>query len=202
MYAALETFPKLSYTCGKKLLSVDGELDICDQEGNYWGTFHIRILLSYAYPYCVPLLYEKSKVIPRNIDFHIDINGLCCVDIDHKLLVRSKHGLTIRDYLIEWVYPFLANQLYRMKEARYVGEEYAHHFEGVRQFYSEDLRLNDEAAMKMLEAILSKVNDGRNDLCPCGSGIKLKRCHWNAYIFLKSVGLAVLKSDLRKFQKS
>jgi hypothetical protein len=199
--ATLGTFPKLCYTCGKKLLFVDGELDICDQQGTYWGTFQIRILLSHAYPYCVPLLYEKSKIIPRNIDYHIDENGLCCVDIDHKLLVRSKHGLTIQTYLVEWVYPYLANQLHRIKETKYAGGEYAHYFAGVRQFYSEDLRLNDEAAIKMLEAILSKVNDGRNNLCPCGSGIKLKRCHWNAYTFLKSLDMTVLKSDLRSFQK-
>lgn len=201
MRTAQELFPKLTYGFGKKFLCVNGELDISDKDGNYWGTFQIKILLHYSYPYCVPSLYEVSTIIPRDDDNHIDKKGLCCVDIDHKLLVRSKHSLTIQAFLVEWAYPYFANQLYKLKENKYAGGEYAHRFAGVRQFYYEELKLDETGAINMINVILTKTNDGRNDPCPCGSGTKLKKCHWDAFDFLKSVDKRVLVSDLLRFEK-
>ncbi len=201
MQAAQEFFPKLTYRCGKKLLCVSGELDISDKDGNYWGTFKIKIRLPHFYPYCVPSLYEVSTIIPRDDDYHIDKNGLCCVDIDHKLLAHSKRGLNIQTFLIKWAYPYFANQLYKLKENKYAGREYEHRFAGIRQFYSEDLKLTETGAVKIIKTILSKMNDGRNDLCPCGSGTKFKKCHWHAFEFLKSIDKSVLVSDLLQFEK-
>lgn len=195
-----ETFPKLHYTKAERYWRIEGELDICDFMDNYWGTFEIITLVPHGYPYCVPLLYEKSKIIPRNIDHHINEDGFCCVDITHKLLFRSKRGITLFTFFTEWVYPYFANQLFHNIEKKYAGEEYAHHFGGVEQFYQEDMLLNREMAKKMLQAIIEKKGTSRNNPCPCGSGKKLKRCHLQTHDFLKSLGPVLLRADLQNFQ--
>ena len=196
-------FPKLSYTPVRKNgWSISGDLDICDRSGMYWGTFQIEIRVPASYPYCVPDLYEKSKIIPWDIDFHINEQGWCCVDIGHRLLYRAKSGISILTFLTEWVYPFFANYLYRVLENKYANGEYAHSFEGVKQFYQEDLKLSADEAVNLLSQLVSKSSVGRNDDCPCGSGKKLKRCHLYAYELLKALGYARIQLDYDGFMKS
>jgi len=66
-------FPKLTYGWVQtaKMWMITGELDICDTEGVYWDTFMIVIFIPRAYPYCVPIVMEKSNLIPRDIAWHI-----------------------------------------------------------------------------------------------------------------------------------
>lgn len=197
---AQEVFPKLSIkSSSPEGWKIGGEIDVCDADGNYWDTFLIEVLFTKMYPHCVPLLFETGGKIQRHIDYHIDGDGLCCVDITHKLLYRSKRGLSVMNYLREWVYPYLANQVYRGTGSTYAGGEYGHHFAGVRQFYTEDLKLSVEKAEEVLRAIVQKRDVGRNAKCPCGSGEKVKRCHEESILFLKTLDRKLLESDLEKF---
>jgi len=198
--AVADTFPKLRSEKSSKGWRVTGSLDICDIDGNYWGTFDLLIRVPLSYPYGVPLLYETSTVIDRNIDHHISEQGLCCVDITHQLMYRARFGISIGYYLREWVYPFFSNQLYRLKEGRYAGGEYAHHFDGVVQFYKDNLRLEPEAAVRILEKLLTKQPVGRNEPCPCGSAKKTKACHQPAIDFMKTVGADTISKDLDQFK--
>ena len=198
----VKVFPKLRFFKAEKCWRIDGELDICDLNGCYWGTFKITLKVSLSYPYCVPVLYETSHLIPRMLDNHIDESGMCCVDIPHKLIFQSKRGISLLSFFTKWVYPYFANQLYRQHENKYAGQEYAHRFEGVKQFYQEDLYLNREGAFNMLQAILASRSIGRNAACPCCSGKKLKRCHQQSYDLLKSVGKEILSSDLQGFKNA
>lgn len=197
-----EVFPKLRFSKAIKCWRIDGELDICDLNGSYWGTFKITLKVSLGYPYCVPDLYETSNLIPRVLGNHINEIGKCCVDIPHNLIYHSRMGISLLSFFTKWVYPYFANQLYRQHECRYAGQEYAHRFDGVEQFYREDLNLDTEMACKMLKAIIVTKHIGRNDPCPCDSGKKLKQCHQQSYDLLKSLGTELLRSDLQGFKNA
>lgn len=199
---ASEIFPKLKSFCNGKLgiCFLIGELDICDNAGDYWGTYDITILISKEYPFCIPLVREDSKKIPRKVDRHISKDGDCCLDIDHSLLHISKKGISIVDFIIQKVYPYFANQLYYDKHGCYAGEEYAHHFAGVKQFYRESLKLIDNnSSISILNFILSKKKPERNIVCACGSKKKLKYCHLESVIFLYALGRERLLKDLEEF---
>jgi hypothetical protein len=200
--AVTERFPKLSFYHSKKSNAwvISGELDICDIAGVYWETFLIRVVVPVAYPYCVPVTSEVSTKIPRDIDWHMSRNGTCCVDIDHRLLSMASRGIKIVDYMSTKVYPFFANQVYRLERQVYAGDEYAHYFNGVRQFYLKDLHLNTEQAFALLGNLLSKNRAGRNDLCPCGSNRKFKHCHDEAAQLLLSIGITQLQKDYTGFK--
>lgn len=179
---------------------VSGELDICDQDGTYWDTFDIGIFIPAGYPYAVPTTMERSQLIPREIDWHISPKGVCCLDIDHNLLLAARKGLLLSDYLKNKVYPYFANQLHKRHKGTYAGEEYAHHFEGVIQFYREKLLLaSTEQALSFINLVIGHHKPGRNARCPCGSGKKLKHCHQETLDILKDIGPAALKDDLAGF---
>jgi hypothetical protein len=197
---ARSRFPKLSARWNAEMKSwiVTGELDICDTQGNYWETFNIIMIFSKSYPYCIPVVIEKSELIPREIEWHISKEGICCIDFSYSLQLQSKKGIQYSDFILNKVYSYFANQLYKMSEGKYAGEEYGHHFDGTLQFYIEELGFKDERTLvEVLKAVSSGVVFGRNDLCPCGGGKKLKHCHLISIEDLKSLGKDTVLKDLQ-----
>lgn len=195
-------FPKLKFNLlsGDKIGVLEGQLDICDTTGDYWDTFTIAILIPNSYPFCVPIVIERSSIIPRQIDRHISEEGVCCLDIEHRLLYLAKKGIRLSDFIATKVYPYLANQLYFREKGCYAGEEYAHFFEGIKQFYAEDLGLSDPInALCFLQLILTNCLPGRNEKCPCGSQTKYKNCHSSSIDLLRLVGKERLKKDVEGF---
>lgn len=199
-----ERFPKLKIVISKsgKPEKLFGELDICDTKGIYWDTFKIAILIPDKFPYAVPEVFERSHKIPREDDRHISENGLCCLDIEHELLRLARRGINLCDFIAEKVYPFFSNQLYYERKGKYANEEYPHEFGGVRYFYLKKLNLFEpKIIIRILQMILKNELPGRNDLCPCQSGRKLKSCHQSEIDFLKSVGRARLMMDFEGFMQ-
>lgn len=194
-----EFFPKLSYFWNSKLRHwiIKGDLDICDTKGDYWETFNIIIVVPQNYPNCIPVVIENSELIPRDIDWHISKGGACCIDIEHNLIAMSKRGININSFIREKIYPYFANQRYKFSKEKYAGKEYAHHLDGVIQYYIEDLYLiSPEIIIHFLERILSKNLIGRNNKCPCGSGKKIKECHLDQIDTIKSLGNKKIERDL------
>lgn len=197
-----QLFPKLNYKRNDKSKSwtIYGKLDICDNVGDYWDTFDIAIYVSDAYPYCIPLVKERSKFICREPDWHIDQDGYCCVDIEHKLLILKRKGINLAEFIKSKVYPYFANQVYKKSQNDYAAGEYGHNFDGIKQFYVEDLNIkNISLAIDILSRILNHRLPGRNDPCLCGNG-KFKKCHFHSSEFLKSIPREQLKNDLIEFK--
>ncbi len=197
-------FPKLydySINQTNNAWLISGEIDICDVEGNYWDTFKIKIQVPFSYPHCVLRVQEINEKIERVEHRHVDELGICCLDIEHKLLVMKTRGINLISFMKDKIYPFFANQLYYEKEGKFANGEFLHRFEGIRQFYFEDLKVDStKEAILLLEFILSKEKLGRNDSCFCRKG-KYKDCHLDIVEFLKSVGKNQLEIDLRLFKE-
>lgn len=201
---AKERFPKLQYRwCTKiKTWVIVGELDICDMAGSYWNTFRIAMLVPSSYPYCVPIVIERSDIVPRDIDWHISPEGECCVDAEHSLLAMSKMGINLGDFIAEKVYSYFANQVHKLESQEYAGAEYAHHTAGIIQYYIEELNIpSAEAILKTLKQIFNKQSLGRNDRCPCGSSLKLKNCHKKDIQTIKSFGKVKIQEDIKDIDK-
>jgi hypothetical protein len=201
---AKERFPKLKYGWNAKIKMwvVTGELDICDMVGVYWNTFQITMLVPRGYPYCVPIVAERSDIIPRDIDWHISPEGICCLDADNSLIAMSKAGINLGDFIAEKVYTFFANQIHKLESKKYAGAEYAHHTAGVIQYYVEELNIpSAEATLQTLKRVLYKQGLGRNNKCPCGSGLKLKNCHETGIETIKSFGPVKIEKDIENIEK-
>ncbi len=200
--AVAEFFPKLAMYSDniQKLWILKGDLDICDPEGRYWGTFNIKISIPFSYPNCVPIVREISTHIPRIADRHVNEQGICCLDVDHQLLYMAKRGINIKDFIANKVYPFFANQLYFEKMKHFANQEYAHGFDGIRQFYAESLQLSSpQLAIHVLQEVLNKKVPGRNASCICGGNNKYKACHESVVEFMLVLGKDQLLNDLNGF---
>lgn len=198
-------YPSFKYykNCNKKFCYLIGHLDVCDLNGNYYDTFKIKIYIDRdSYPYCVPIVQEITELIERIDDNHISEEGICCLDIEHILEKDSRKGINILTFYRDKIYPFFANYLFKENTGNYANGEYAHFFDGVIQYYKEELEIDDFSSItKIIYAVASNSIPNRNELCLCGSNLKIKHCHWKKIKLLKSLSKSRLISDLINFEK-
>jgi hypothetical protein len=201
----INTYPKFKYSERPKMKCslLTGVVDVCGVNGKYWSSFEIEIYIDkQKYPFCVPIIKEASNRIEREKDWHISEDGICCLDIHHELEYLAKRGINMVSFYQKKIYPFFTNTIYKIKNGKYANEEYKHDFDGVIQFYSEKLKLKDNAVIiKIISSILNNNCPGRNEYCICDKQVKFKKCHWTAVSFLKSLSKERLKKDLIGFQE-
>tara|TARA_B100001245_G_C22885193_1_gene425858 strand:+ start:1249 stop:1896 length:648 start_codon:yes stop_codon:yes gene_type:complete len=199
-----DRFPKLRYIWSEEFLSmvIIGKLDICDRKGVFWDSYDILLITGKNYPFSVPILIETSKKVPHDEERHISKEGICCMDMDHKLLKVASKGIHLCQFILDYVYPFFANQLYYDQECEYADGEWSHHFEGIVEFYHQELQLSDPVLIvKFLEQLLTNSLPPRNSPCLCGSK-KYKDCKCKQSIdFLKGLPTHRLQEDLEGFRK-
>lgn len=194
-------FPKLSCSEEKTGWRINGDMDICDFKGNYWNTFNIEIWVPGTYPRCKPQVWERSNILKREMNWHITEDGECCIDIEHRLEMYRTRGMDILDFIKNKVYPFFVNQVYKEGKGQYASGEYEHDFDGVVQFYKEDLNIhNPELAVKILQKLIENDLPQRNEICICG-GKKYKECHYRSVEFLKLIPQERLLRDIEGFNR-
>lgn len=179
----------------------DGKIDIIDINGNYWDSYDVRIKIPIAkYPNIIPEVYEISKKIERERDWHIAADGACCLDITHQLLLLKNKGIDLISFYQNKIYPFFANHQYKLKTGNYANGDYPHEFDGVKYFYAENLKLNNtDLIIKILKQITTKKLPKKEAVCICGES-KFKHCHLSTVTKLILFGQHQLKLDLALFE--
>jgi len=182
---------------------VAGTIDIVDSKSIYWDSYKIAIIVNKDnYPNTIPSVMEVSEKIERDWDFHISENGLCCLNIPHKLIRLKKNGITLSDFYSEVVYPFFANHQYRLSEGKYANGDYKHFEEGIIQFYEEEYNLTDTKIIcAYLNLALGRLKAESNRKCPICGGYKYKKCCRPIVERMKVYGRDRLAADLKAFSK-
>ena len=190
-------FPNLQYD--SEFQKIVGELDFCasyDRESDrliihdyaaesrrsICDVFEIEIWLSALDMNGWPKVYEvggKHLAIAKKwnaeiIDLHFyPVDASCCLGLK---LGNNRH-LSIKVFLEGLVIPFFYRLSYIDKFGLTASQndlwgEYSHGNQGLREYLAEI-------------AHYAKQNPSRNDLCPCGSGMKYKKCHLSQVEYLK-----------------
>ncbi len=192
----LEIFPKLKLLENDNNKSLYGEIDIFDSENNYIDSFEIKVIIPRNYPYGFPSLFELGKKFEHVPDRHISDDDSCCVcSLQESDLVRQK-GISLKDFILKYVIPYLANQLYYDSEQKWVNGDYEHGIEGILQYYKELFKTPSIEKVIELLSFFAVVKINRNDNCYCGVKVKLKRCHLQTYTIIKSLSKAQIKNDI------
>ena len=198
-------FPTLQYEADSQ--KIVGELDFCaayDNESKklkindglrkvnrlICDVFEIEICLSILDGNGWPKVYEiggrhrqiakKHNVKIIDLHFYSD-DDACCLGLQFP----DNRSLSIRGFLEQLVIPFFYQLSYIEKFGIVASRndlwgEYSHDKQGLTEYLTEI-------------SISAKQNPGRNDLCPCGSGKKYKRCHQDAVESLKRGSRVVVK---------
>ena len=175
----------------RKLAFLEGELVIT--ECGIPTPIAVRIEFPPDYPQTEPKVFdsnERFQKLPGKelSDRHLLEKGRCCLWLPPKSGWSKHNPDALRQFLLEVVVFFDRQMIYDVT-GKWPGPAYDHGWKGYREFIEEELGAGSDLARKLIPAIIKRERVGRNDACPCGSGIKYKRCHlWPVERIQKRIG--------------
>lgn len=139
----------------------------------------VRVEFPHGYPDAEPVAFDAAGRFPASVDRHIIKNGQFCLWLppcspwdkeDPNHLIRFLDEVTV----------FLERQMIFDVTGIWPGDQYKHGVAGYEEFMLARLNGNPSHFASLFPVILGRISLGRNELCPCGSQKKYKRCHADA----------------------
>lgn len=140
-----------------------------------YHNYHLKVI--------VPI---NSDELPHAIEVGNQINnnyvhrypdGELCLDTDTAIRIRFVNGFSLCDWMYEYVETYFFSYEYYQRYGIFPFGERAHGLMGILQTYEEILKLSDYTSAIRFMYSISKEKYRGHLLCPCGSGIILRKCH-------------------------
>lgn len=161
--------------CGT--VSIRGSFPVMDGTGTL-DRFQIEISLPPDFPDSTPVLREIGGRIPWHEDRHVNPqNGEACPIVPEEWLLRPDRG-SIVAFLDGPVRNFFLGQILVEAGQPWPFGERTHGVAGLFEAYAEMVGTSDrDAILRHLECLSKETLKGHWN-CPCGSGHRLRNCHW------------------------
>lgn len=174
----LKFYPKLNRVQKEDTVIVLGEIPIIHSQMGEIDRYKVLITFPKEFPNCFPKVIETSNKIPRIADRHVNCDNTLCMAVHPEELAICKNGISFKFFLDKVLVPHLARETYQEQAGNYPDGEFGHGFEGVWEYYEDILnQKNRILIINELEQIVYSNWPNRKSACPCGSGIKFKKCH-------------------------
>ena len=154
---------------------VAGSIDVIDDEGGYWDTYDVQIIIPDTYPTELPEVMEVGGKIKQSPDWHNTI--YCCLTTKAIMFAEMKGEVTLEKWLTNYVHKYLGNHVLKVRTGDYASGEFEHGPDGIIHGYK--LLFNSEdpkEVQQILKALCGNNTMSKNKICFCGSGKKYKRC--------------------------
>lgn len=194
-------FPDLHFVVENDFVYVRGGFPVMF-EGKVLDRYSVELQLAQNHPAGLPVVRETGGRIPRDIDRHILSNGTACVLIPDERWRLWPEGTALLKYLTCPLHSFFLAQTMVEEGQDWPFGQWAHGAKGIFQFYRELLKTSDLRVMTTYLDYLAAKKVKGHWLCPCGTGKKLRDCHFGQVKDLREKisrkdaerSLAVLKS--------
>ena len=170
-----------------------GTLVLTDHQGEWVDSYEIKMVCPPDYPSTFPLVYETGGRIPMNVDWHVYPDGHACICTIPEEMIACSKGITLNGFINDRIKPYFFNQKHREMHGFFLKER-SHGVAGNVQFFREVFRTDNlRQIADLLFYTRSKPEPSRVQDCFCGSGIKYRRCHREAFRMFR--GLSDEKLD-------
>lgn len=181
----LNAYPGLTYQRESEEDRFQGVIEIYHNETNsnviLTGKFGVKVVIGDKYPEKIPIVYDVSDSIKSDY-IHRYPDGELCLESSIRLqLFCRKHSP--KEFIDFFLINYLCSYLYYERYLMYPNGERPHGLWGEYDFLTEYFNLKIDKVISILRYILFH-GIKRNDLCPCGSGRLVKRCHGKTMIEL------------------
>lgn len=194
--ATIAAYPNLQIVGEPGRQYLRGILDVPDGAGGVAYSYLVEIKPIAFYPYRYPIAYEVGGDIPIGADYHKYSDNHLCLGVDAEEIIRCHKGLAVVEFIEKVLIPHLANQYYRHITGAYL-QEYAHGYDGIRQYYEKLLGTSDVVVWTALFHAAFDKRIERNEPCCCGSGLKFKRCHARVVQSMQLIGKVQVEKDFK-----
>jgi hypothetical protein len=198
--AAISSYPELKLFEQEGGQSLTGALSFsASVEGKetITASYEIAIFLPFRYPDELPKVFLKGHELDERFE-HINPDGSFCLAVPVEERKLFDMNPTLMGFINNLVVPFLYGYSYFLKYGEHPFGERAHGNNGVLDFYQELFGSNDirKIILSLYKFSISGYKPHEN--CPCGSGMKVLRCHKSQVKELLK-NRALLQQDLARF---
>ena len=180
-----------------------GNFYLTNYQNELIESFEIGILIGENYPNTFPTVLLLDDKIRKSDDYHISKDGTICLEHTYIANALASGGLRLYDFGNYYLPKYFSWALVKKYGNAGQLQEWAHRDNGTKQIYETLLGTTDENKIRLFLENYSKIPKiGRNDKCYCGSGSKLKKCHSDAALFLKSTPKKDIIKDIGLFPNS
>jgi hypothetical protein len=177
---------KLMYPGLKLTEKVNGKYSIIGNVGftvKYDGKvikddYDIEIIIPDTYPQCLPAVQEIGNRILRCPNNHINDDGTFCFGAPLAVKQTFVQKRELLWFVREQVVRFLFNHSYKRDYGVRPDGELSHGPKGLLEYYYGLFSTCDNVTVLEFLRLLSKDQYDDQDLCPCGSGRKIRKCHY------------------------
>lgn len=135
----------------------------------------------------LPLVREIGGRIPQTIDRHINPNGSCCVCLPEDYFLRHPGRFEILEFLNGPIRSFFVGQALVERGGAWPHGELAHGHDGREQWLKDFFKSLTSQQLRAYLEILSVAKIKGHLTCPCGSGKRLRTCHFALLLQLGSI---------------
>lgn len=172
-----------------------------DLSGREIDRFSVRIVIPAGFPGDLPIVFETGNRLPRSADRHVNPDGSCCVGVPAQLRQTLGKSFKVSGFVLGPMTDYFLGQALVASGGEWPVGEARHGLPGIFDFWRRTLQVS---TLQEVKRILAYAAEGRvprkNVHCPCGSGVRARRCHRRRIKELYSTySLAFLKSEVENF---
>lgn len=174
--AVRAAYPQLRWEARGGLMFLEGALRLTSECG-VEDRMEIRVEFPALYPAKEPKVYDAASRFRHSAERHFYPDGRCCLwlpplspwrEDDVQALLQLLHQTTI----------YFDKQLIFDVLKRWPGPAWDHNEMGYLEWFREKLELADGQLAPFISRIWRRQGAwGASSPCPCGSGMKYRRCH-------------------------
>lgn len=157
---------------------VTGHVEVADGVA-----YTVEMLVPTDYPDYEPILIVDPVEIPWKIDRHVfEKSGRACLCARSETRVHWPRGSNLTEFVARLVVPFFIGQFYYDTHGNWppTGER-SHGRAGIIEAFVDllpELANVDVRQIENVVRLLARKNDPKgHELCPCGNGKRLRKCH-------------------------
>lgn len=143
--------------------------------------YGVEIELPLEYPDRLPIVRETAGRIPWEADRH-NSNGIVCVLLPEDRWWSFPPEKPFLEYLTVPLHNYFLGQSLVEAGGTWPFSEHRHGLDGIIDFYKERFGTEDAKAAVLLLKLVAAGRFRGHWECPCGSGKKLRRCHWRGLV--------------------
>lgn len=140
--------------------------------------YDIEIEIPDDYPQSPPPVKELGNKIPKDADFHVNAHdGTLCLGAPLAVKRTFSQQRNLLWFVEQQVVPFLFGISYKAKYGHMPFGELSHGSQGLLEHYKELFAVKDDVVVLEFLRMLGAGDYDEHTMCPCGSGLKLRKCH-------------------------
>jgi len=194
-----ENFPDLHYQIEEGFVIIIGEVNFTTSfAGNEISDTHkIRVEFPHNYPEETRVAVELGRKISK--DFHTFSNQTLCLGTPMEIRSIFNKERTIKNFLENLLLPYLFQFSYKSKYGELPIGERSHGMPGIYEFYKEKIGISNETSIiRFLSDLRDKKLKGHH-LCPCGSNVIFRKCHWTSAENLLKLPISIIDKEILFF---